>query len=115
MIGWNPQTGVTSGRYLGQILVRELGLKPELLEQALEKQRAEGGLLGEVLLKMKALREEDLLRGLAIQMDMPYANELPRAEEIDPALVEKLPINFAKQHKIMPLRKDGDDRVLVAI
>ena len=45
-------------RYIGQILVRDLGPAPEQLEQALEKQREEGGLLGEILLAMKAIAEE---------------------------------------------------------
>jgi general secretion pathway protein E len=103
-----------SFRALGQILVRD-GLAPDVLEQALDKQRVEGGLIGEILLGMKAITEAGLLRALAAQMDMPYAAELPRAEEVDPALVEKLPIAFAKQQKLMPLRAEGEGGVAVAI
>src|SRR5262249_41517258 len=102
-------------RYLGQILVRDLGLRPELLEQGLEKQREEGGLLGDVLLRMKAITEADLLRALATQMGLPYYAEPPRAEDIDAALVEKLPVGFAKQQKLMPLKREGEDGLVVAI
>jgi general secretion pathway protein E len=107
-------------RYLGQILVRDLGMRPDHLEQALEKQREQAAgpdrlKIGEILLGMKAVSEEDLARALGTQMDVPYLAELPRAEDVDTELTEKLPVAFAKQHKVMPLTKDGDDAVRVAI
>ena len=101
-------------RLLGAILLRETRLRPELLETALEKQRAEGGLLGQILLGLKAITEEDLLRALGIQMEIPYWPELPKPEDVDASLAEKLPINFVKQHKLLPLRID-DGRVQVAL
>jgi general secretion pathway protein E len=109
-----PNLHMHQPRLLGAILVREMGLRPDLLDQALQKQRAEGGMIGQVLLGMKAITEEDLLRALGLQMDIPYTREL-KPEDVNVELVEKLPINFAKQHKLLPLWKDGEDRVLVAI
>jgi general secretion pathway protein E len=100
---------------IGQILVRECGLTPEGLEAGLAKQVEEGGLLGEVLLRLKLLGEDQLLRGLALQMHIDLWTELPRPEDVDTTLIERLPVAFAKQHKVMPLRREGDDRVLVAI
>ena len=38
---------MTPERYIGQILIRELGMREELLEKALEEQTANGGLIGE--------------------------------------------------------------------
>jgi general secretion pathway protein E len=108
-------TTYTTQRYLGQILVRDLGLKPELLEQALAKQQEEGGQLGDVLLRMKAITEADLLRALSTQLAIPFLAELPRADDVDAALVEKLPVGFAKQQKLMPLRRENDDGLVVAI
>src|SRR5262249_2157433 len=75
----------------------------------------EGGLIGDILIRMRAVNEDQVLRGLAVQMDIPFAAELPKTEEVDVALVERLPINFAKQHKLIPLARDGEDRVLVAL
>ncbi|MBI4508083.1 MAG: type II secretion system ATPase GspE, partial [Deltaproteobacteria bacterium] len=106
---------IHKGRYLGAILMSRAGLAADVLKAALERQRQEGGLLGEVLLRMKAISEEDLLSALAEQMDIPFAKELPKAEDLDTDLVEKLPINFAKQQRLMPIFKEGDDRVVVAI
>ena len=54
-------------RLLGKILV-EQGLVPGALDQALIRQREEGGLIGEALLTMKAIGEEDLSRALATQL-----------------------------------------------
>src|SRR5262249_38560762 len=102
-------------RYLGQILVRDLGLRQDLLEQGLDKQREEGGLLGDVLLRMKAITEADLLRALSAQMGIPFLADLPRAEDIDSALVEKLPVGFAKPQKLRPRRREGEDGLVVAI
>jgi general secretion pathway protein E len=102
-------------RMIGQILMREHGLDRDKLEAALARQREEGGLIGEVLVRMKACSEEQVLRALAVQMDLPFAAELPKLEEVDTEIVEKLPVSFVKQHKLMPLTRDGTEGVIVAI
>jgi general secretion pathway protein E len=63
--------------------------------------------LGEVLASLKFVSEEDVAKALAIQLDMPY---LPRIfpEDCDPELVKRIPINFAKQVRILPLAMEGD-------
>jgi len=101
---------------LGDILVRELGVKREAVDKALEKQREEGGLLGEVMVKLRLADEEQLACALAHQAEMPYLRDLPRSEDIAAELIEALPINFAKQHRVLPLARDPDTgRVQVAI
>jgi general secretion pathway protein E len=112
-----PPSSAPTDRRIGALLVRLANLAPAALENALTKQAEEGGLLGDILLGMKAITEEQLLNALAAQMGIPYATDLPKPEDVDVTLIEKLPINFAKQQKIMPLRRDGEngDRMLVAI
>ena len=101
---------------LGEILVRELGIKPEAIAKALDKQREEGGLLGEILLKLRLVDEDQLAFALAQQAEMAFVRDLPRAEDITAELIEALPINFAKQHRVLPLSRDPDTgRVTVAI
>ncbi len=111
-----PAQGAVDRR-IGALLVRLANLSQAALENALEKQQLEGGLLGEILIGLKAVSEEQLLNALAVQMGIPYATDLPKPEDVDVSLIEKLPINFAKQQRIMPLRRDGEqgDRMLVAI
>ncbi len=101
---------------LGEILVRDLGVKPEAIERALAKQREDGGLLGQILLVLRLVDEDQLAAALGLQAEMPALRDLPRSEDIAADLIEHLPINFAKQHRVLPLVRDAETgRVLVAI
>jgi general secretion pathway protein E len=53
---------------LGQILVRQMGLALAVLQQALDTQKQQGGKLGEILLRMKAVTEPQLTAALVEQM-----------------------------------------------
>jgi general secretion pathway protein E len=97
---------------LGEILVANEGLKPELLEQALATQEQEGGRIGEVLLKMRAVTEEAILRALGVQLGIGYAADL-RFDQIDGELATRIPIGFEKQHRLLPVKREGDS-VMVA-
>jgi general secretion pathway protein E len=100
---------------LGEVLVRDCGLRPDAIDKALAKQREEGGLLGEVLVRLKLADEEQIAYALAVQAEMPYAKDLPKAEDIPGDLIDKIPINFAKHHTALPLGRDASGRVQVAI
>jgi general secretion pathway protein E len=95
------------GRPLGEILRATCGLTEEKLQEALQLQAEKGGRLGEVLVGMKALGEEDVAKALGLQLDMPYLARI-FLEEVDASLIKRVPINFAKQAKILPLSVDGD-------
>jgi general secretion pathway protein E len=99
---------------IGEILVTRCKIAPDAIERALVKQREEGGLIGEVLVRMKLIDEDQLALALATQFDMDYLRDLPRADDIPADLIDKLPINFARQREVLPLRRDNG-RVLVAI
>src|SRR6478672_2670380 len=95
------------GRQLGEILKSSTGLTDEKLNEALAAQAEKGGRLGEVLVALKHVTEEDVARALAAQLDIPYlARIFP--DEVDGELVKKVPINFAKQARILPLYLEGD-------
>src|SRR5688500_10340704 len=94
-------------RRLGEILVLREGLSAELLEQALVTQEKEGGRIGEVLMKMRAVSEEAVLRALGEQLGMGFSPDL-RLEEIDGDLAARIPIGFSKQHRALPVKRDGD-------
>ncbi|HPH65963.1 MAG TPA: type II secretion system ATPase GspE [Kofleriaceae bacterium] len=100
---------------LGELLIARCGVAADVIERGLAKQREEGGLLGEVLVGLRLIEEDQLALALALQSEMAYLRELPRAEEIPNELIEKVPINFAKQHSALPLGRDGSGRVMVAI
>ncbi|MGE0546852.1 MAG: type II secretion system ATPase GspE [Kofleriaceae bacterium] len=106
---------IGAGHRLGEVLVARCGVPRDSIERALAKQREEGGLIGEVLVRLRLIDEEQLALALAVQADMQYLRELPRAEDIPVELIDKLPINFARQRLILPYGRDSAGRVLVAI
>ncbi len=112
-VGGIPTTALPP--LLGEILAAQCGVSLDSINRGLERQREEGGLLGEVMLRHRLVEEEQLVRALALQAEMPYLRDLPLAEEIPAELIEKLPINFAKQRSVLPLSRDVAGRVVVAI
>ncbi len=97
---------------IGEILVESGAVTAAAVEQALAIQQTEGGLLGELLVKAHACSEDAILRGLGTQLGIEFFADFPLAE-MDGELAGKVPIGFAKQHRVMPLRREGD-AVLVA-
>jgi general secretion pathway protein E len=100
---------------LGEILVGRCGVAPDSVERALGKQREEGGLVGEILLRLKLIDEDQLALALSLQSEMEYLRDLPRAEDIPAELIDNLPINFARQRLVLPLGRDAAGRVMVAV
>ncbi|HET7788001.1 MAG TPA: type II secretion system ATPase GspE [Myxococcales bacterium] len=102
-----------AGLLLGEILVAQGTVGSDKLEEALQAQTERGGRIGELLISLKACSEEQVLKGLAAQLELPYQMRIA-PEEIAQELVAKVPINFAKQARILPLRTDTD-HVVVAV
>jgi general secretion pathway protein E len=82
-------------------------LTPAVVEQALVTQRAEGGRLGEILTKMRAVTEDEVLQALGKQLGIAFSAEL-KVDEIDTDLATAIPIGFAKQHRLLAVRREGD-------
>src|SRR6188768_3094317 len=100
---------------IGELLVGRCGVAQESIERALGKQREEGGLIGEILVRMKLIDEDQLAIALALQAELPYLKDLPKVEDIPAELIDKLPINFARQRLVLPIGRDQSGRVLVVI
>ncbi len=102
----------TVGRPLGEILRAVAGLSEAALDEALRAQADEGGRLGEVLVARKAVSADDVAKALALQLDLPYHAQVA-LDSVDAELVRQVPINFAKQALILPLRLDGESVALL--
>ncbi len=94
------------GRLLGQILIEKGHVKPEKIDEALILQKEKGGRLGEILISLKLVSEEEILQSLAIQLDLAFLSQID-ASKIDLELIRKIPINFAKQAKLLPLGRQN--------
>ena len=104
---------VTFGRpLLGRILGEKFNLLDSKLDEALAYQREKGGRLGEALLHLRVLREEELLEALAQQFDLAWLPHL-EVSHIDHELIKRVPISFARRYRILPLRYE-DGAVVVA-
>lgn len=100
---------------LGQLLVENKTISETQLQEVLEEQREAGGnkKIGEILIDKEYVSQEDMLRTLAKQLDLPYYDRLP-TNDIDPALVDSIPIQFCRDNKVLPIAKD-DFNVTVAV
>lgn len=108
------ETADLCGRPLGEILRRTAGLSEAKLREALAKQEESGARLGEILVAMKEVTEEQVLRALAVQLDLPFVERIDD-NAVDLQLAQRIPINFAKQYKLVPLwLVDGEVEVAVA-
>ncbi|THJ18749.1 MAG: type II secretion system protein GspE [Nitrospira sp. CG24B] len=88
---------------LGRILGEKFNLLDSKLEEALAYQHEKGGLLGEVLLHLRLLREEQVLEALAQQFEMSWMPQLDTTH-VDHELIKKIPIAFCRRYRVLPLR-----------
>ena len=92
-----------AGRPIGEILIAHEAIVPAKLEEALRLQAEKGGRIGELLIQLKACGEEQVLKALAIQLELPYQVRIAN-DEISAEMIKRVPINFAKQARLLPLR-----------
>src|SRR5437868_1470535 len=98
---------VLAGRLLGEILLAQGAVSADKISEALAAQAERGLRLGETLVALKACSEEQVLKALAAQLELPYQMRIT-ADDISPDLIKLVPINFAKQAKLLPLRTSGE-------
>lgn len=86
---------------IGELLVKHSALTRQQLDEAVEIQRSEGGLLGEILTRKNYIHPHDLIKVVCLQVGIPYQIEI-KVDEIDANLVKDLSINYAKHHEVLP-------------
>lgn len=86
---------------IGELLVKHTSLTRAQLDEALEAQRVEGGLLGDILLKRNYIHPHDLIKIVCHQIGIPYQTDI-KIEEIDANVVKDLSINYSKNHEVLP-------------
>jgi type IV pilus assembly protein PilB len=95
----------------GELLVSKgLLTRPELVE-ALNDQRENGGRLGEVLLRLKKLKDEDITCALAEHLSIEYLR-LDDVSKIDKNVARLLPENIVKRFCLVAVREEGDEIVI---
>jgi len=92
----------TNKKKIGELLIEHTSLTHEQLEEALELQKDEKKLLGEILLSKNFIHPHEIIKVMCHQVNIPFLNELV-VEDIDPNLVKDIAINYAKHHEILPI------------
>jgi len=97
----------------GELLISKgLLTRPELVE-ALNDQRENGGRLGEVLLRLKKLKDDDITCALAEYLSIEYIR-LDDISKIDKNVARLLPENIAKRFCLVAVREE-DDEIVIAM
>ncbi len=92
---------------LGEILLRTTRLEPQQLERAHAVQRESRGRLADIVVEEGMLNGEEVLEALARQLDLPMRSEVS-LDDVDDEYALKVPIGYAKQHRLLPLGGDPD-------
>ena len=97
-------------KQLGELLVERGIINQQQLEKSLAIQREKGGLIGEIMVALGFVKEEDIAQALTAQYGFPY---LPLANyEINPDVVGIIPARVAKQYLLVPIDKIGNNLTL---
>src|SRR4051812_41942438 len=101
-------------RYIGEILVRQGALSADRLEHALDIAREKGVRLIDVLSSTQALDEGSYVEALARELGLPVITRI-QADQVPAELISRVPINFARQHRLLPLgEEDGIVRIALS-
>jgi len=96
----------TAASRLGELLVKEALITPEVLDLAVARIQTSGELLGEALVSMGAVAASDILRVVALQHGLTYLSQ----EELPPTVpvVKNLSLKYLRQYGVCPLSVDGN-------
>jgi general secretion pathway protein E len=99
---------------LGEILLRTTQLSEEQLAETRELQSEEGGRLADLLVREGLVSADEVLGALGEQLALPIRPMID-SQVVDETLIESVPIAFAKAHCILPLQRDPDGSVRIAV
>ncbi len=103
----------TTPRHFGEFLTSKGLLTTQKLSEVLKEQRAHGGRLGEVLLRLKMLSEEDIAFALAEHLSLEYRC-IDDVSGIDMNIARLLPESVATRFCLVAIG-EVDNKVIVAM
>jgi len=99
--------------YIGEILVRRGVVSADRMQEALRVAEERGARLIDVLSATHAADDVVVARALADEAAIPFVNDI-KADQVPADLIERTPINFARQHGVLPIGREGS-RIIVAV
>src|SRR5271157_3698411 len=95
---------------LGEMLLKENLITPDQLKQALEHQKANGGRLGNSLVRLGFMSDEEVMAVLSRQYGVPSINL--DCFEVDPGVTRLIPMDTALKFQVLPLSRVGSSLTL---
>jgi len=99
---------------LGEVLLETTDLTQEQLAVAREKQAETGRRLTDVLVADGYVSGDEVIEALGRHLGLSIRPSIA-ADVVDEALVERVPIGFCKNHVLLPIQRDRDGAVRVAV
>lgn len=96
------------GGLLGEILVEKKLITPKQLEQALTEQRSSKEPIGQVMIRLGFLSDADLRMVLSEQLGVSFLSKDQLKPRIDQRLKEIISPEFAKEHHLLPMQREGE-------
>jgi len=95
---------------LGELLLDRGIINQSQLDQGLDLQREKGGLIGEILVELGFVKEDDIAQALTAQYGFPY---LPLSNyDVDMDIANIIPGRVARQYLLVPIDKIGNNLTL---
>ncbi len=88
--------------FIGEILVEKGVVEAEQMNELLAERAEKGGALVEHLLQSDVIEENKLWSVVADEMDLGFIEKIV-VGEIETALIDNIPISFAKSNRVLPL------------
>ncbi len=89
-----------------EILIKNKLVTQERLQEALEVQKKEGGRLSDIIVRLKLVKETDLISALSEGLRLPLI-DLKRFK-IDPEIAKIISADIARRYLIIPVSRLGD-------
>ncbi|MBI2422496.1 MAG: Flp pilus assembly complex ATPase component TadA [Candidatus Hydrogenedentes bacterium] len=100
-------------RQLGDILIEQGVLSPLQLDEALQRQRLTGDMLGRVLVSMGICEEQDIIEALGVQSGMERVELLKL--KVPSEIIQMLTADVAKFYNVIPIRLVNNETLIVAM
>ena len=98
---------------IGDLLVKESLISQQQLKEALELQRVNGGRLGNCLIKLGFVTDDEITAILSRQYGVPSINL--SFFDVDPSVVKLIPVETAQKYQILPLSRVGSTLTIAMI
>ncbi len=105
--------GLRMSGKLGEILLKENLITSDQLKQALDHQKTNGGRLGNSLVKLGFLNDDEVTAVLSRQYGVPSINLA--YFEVDPNVTKLIPMDTATKYQVLPLSRVGSSLTLAMV